>query len=58
MAVEAFQQAAGPKELYWIEGASHVDLYDKDEYVTGAIARLSDFFAASLAAASARVSVA
>jgi fermentation-respiration switch protein FrsA (DUF1100 family) len=48
MAVEAFQRAAGPKELHWIEGASHVDLYDKDEYVTPAIARLSDFFAASL----------
>jgi fermentation-respiration switch protein FrsA (DUF1100 family) len=45
MGIEAFQRAQGPKELYWIEGASHVDLYDKDEYVTPAVAKLADFFA-------------
>jgi uncharacterized protein len=48
MSVEAFQKAAGPKELHWIEGASHVDLYDKDEYVTPAVAKLADFFKQSL----------
>jgi uncharacterized protein len=46
MAVEAFQRAHGPKELFWIEGASHVDLYDKDEYVTPAVAKLAEFYAA------------
>ncbi|MDQ3809213.1 MAG: alpha/beta hydrolase [Chloroflexota bacterium] len=41
---QAYDLAREPKELFWIEGASHVDLYDKDEYVTPAIAKLSDFF--------------
>ena len=48
MSVEAFQKADGPKELAWIEGASHVDLYDKDEYVTPAVERLDGFFAEHL----------
>ena len=50
MSVEAFQKAYGPKELVWIEGASHVDLYDKDEYVTPAVEKLDGFFAAHLTA--------
>ena len=45
MSVEAFQKANGPKELRWIEGATHVDLYDKDEFVTPAVATLAEFFA-------------
>ncbi|MFC8826037.1 alpha/beta hydrolase [Streptomyces sp. NPDC057137] len=44
MSVEAFQNARGPKELHWIEGASHVDLYDREEYVGPAITKLTDFF--------------
>ncbi|MGW3108864.1 alpha/beta hydrolase [Streptomyces sp. NPDC001100] len=48
MSVEAFQKASGAKELAWIEGASHVDLYDRDEYVTPAVEKLSGFFAAGL----------
>jgi len=48
MAVETFQRAREPKELHWIDGASHVDLYDKEEYVAPAVARLADFFTASL----------
>jgi hypothetical protein len=51
MSVGAYQQAQDPKELYWIEGASHVDLYDKDEYVRPAVAKLTDFYKANLAAA-------
>lgn len=50
MSVEAFQKVYGPKELAWIEGASHVDLYDKDAYVTPAVEKLDGFFAAHLAA--------
>ncbi|CAM5465117.1 alpha/beta hydrolase [Streptomyces aurantiogriseus] len=51
MSVEAFQNAHSPnKELHWIDGASHVDLYDKDEYVTPAIAKLTDFFGTHLTA--------
>jgi len=49
MSIEAFQNARGPKELHWIDGASHVDLYDKEQYVGPAIAKLTDFFGAHLA---------
>lgn len=31
---EAIEQAAEPKELFVIDGATHIDLHDKDEYVT------------------------
>jgi fermentation-respiration switch protein FrsA (DUF1100 family) len=51
MSVDAYQRAQEPKELHWIEGASHVDLYDKDEYVTPAVAKLAEFYKANLAAA-------
>jgi fermentation-respiration switch protein FrsA (DUF1100 family) len=47
---DAFADAKGPKEVFWIEEASHVDLYDKHEYVTLAVAKLDDFFAADLTA--------
>jgi fermentation-respiration switch protein FrsA (DUF1100 family) len=49
MSVEAFQNARAPKELHWIDGASHVDLYDKEQYVGPAVAKLADFFRANLA---------
>ncbi|UBU08921.1 alpha/beta hydrolase [Nonomuraea gerenzanensis] len=44
MSVEAFQRATGPKELHWIEGASHVDLYDRKQYVDPAVERIAAFF--------------
>jgi fermentation-respiration switch protein FrsA (DUF1100 family) len=44
MSVEAFQRATGPKRLHWIDGASHVDLYDKKQYVDPAVDLLADFF--------------
>jgi fermentation-respiration switch protein FrsA (DUF1100 family) len=44
MSVEAFQQASCPKELHWIDGASHTDLYDKDQYVAPIIAKLAEFY--------------
>jgi fermentation-respiration switch protein FrsA (DUF1100 family) len=50
MSLEAFQQAQGPKELCWVEGASHVDLYDKEQYVAPTIAKLTEFYTANLAA--------
>ncbi|MEU4172892.1 alpha/beta hydrolase [Streptomyces sp. NPDC026665] len=52
MSVEAFQRASGPKEIHWIEGASHVDLYDKKPYVDAAIEKLTQFFGESLSVAS------
>jgi uncharacterized protein len=48
MSVEAFQEASGPKELHWIEGASHVDLYDKEEYVGPAIDKLTELYSTNL----------
>ena len=50
MSVNAYQRARAPKELHWIEGASHLALYDKEEYVGPAVARLTDFFATNLRA--------
>jgi fermentation-respiration switch protein FrsA (DUF1100 family) len=51
MTTDAFAQALEPKELFWIEGAGHVDLYDREEYVTPAVAELTDFFERHLAKA-------
>nr|WP_175802371.1 alpha/beta hydrolase [Burkholderia anthina] len=44
MSEEAFSQAAEPKTLHWIDGASHVDLYDKAEYVVPAVRKLAAFY--------------
>ncbi|MEV8440435.1 alpha/beta hydrolase [Actinosynnema sp. NPDC051121] len=55
MAVEVHQRATGPKELHWIEGASHVDLYDRRQYVDPAVDKLADFFTAHLVDAPDRV---
>ncbi|NMB79461.1 MAG: alpha/beta hydrolase [Methanomicrobiales archaeon] len=41
---KAFCKAQDPKELFRIPHATHVDLYDKPEYVTPAVARLAAFF--------------
>jgi fermentation-respiration switch protein FrsA (DUF1100 family) len=45
---EAIEKAQQPKELFWIDGATHVDLYDKEEYLPIAVAKLADFFGAHL----------
>ncbi|MEU5629760.1 alpha/beta hydrolase [Streptomyces tendae] len=42
---EAVEQAAEPKELFLIDGATHIDLYDRDEHVAPAVAKLTEFFA-------------
>jgi uncharacterized protein len=44
MTVDAFQRATGPKELHWIDGATHVDLYDRKQYVDPAAEALTAFF--------------
>ncbi|MBC3191773.1 alpha/beta hydrolase [Pseudonocardia sp. C8] len=46
---EAVEKAAEPKELFEIDGATHVSLYDRDEHVTPAVAKLTDFFGKHLA---------
>jgi fermentation-respiration switch protein FrsA (DUF1100 family) len=50
MTTDAFGDAKEPKELIWVEGASHVDLYDKDEYVSPAVEKLGGFFARAFGA--------
>jgi uncharacterized protein len=41
---DAFDRAAEPKELMIVDGASHIDLYYKDEYVPSVAAKLTDFY--------------
>ena len=41
---EAYDIAKEPKELFVVEGATHVDLYDKPQYVDQAVAKLAEFF--------------
>lgn len=48
MAIEARQAATGPKELHRIPGASHVDLYDKRQYVDQAVDKLAEYFTTHL----------
>jgi fermentation-respiration switch protein FrsA (DUF1100 family) len=32
------------KELFIVEGATHIDMYDRPQYVTPAVAKLKEFF--------------
>lgn len=41
---DAMKMAKEPKELYVIPGASHIDLYDRPEYVDPAVAKLASFY--------------
>ncbi|KAG1694053.1 hypothetical protein DVH05_022070 [Phytophthora capsici] len=43
----AYASAADPKELYWVPGAGHVDLYDRVDLIP--FDKLTEFFTASLA---------
>ncbi|HEU5032601.1 MAG TPA: alpha/beta hydrolase [Spirillospora sp.] len=51
MSVEAYQKATGPKEIHWVDGASHVDLYDAERYVEPAAEKLAAFFTTALTGA-------
>jgi fermentation-respiration switch protein FrsA (DUF1100 family) len=44
----AYNMAKNPKELVIIEGASHMDLYDKEQYVPSVVDKLADFFGKNL----------
>jgi uncharacterized protein len=46
---DAHQRANEPKELHLIEGASHIDLYYKPDYVPQVAAKLAGFFTTHLA---------
>ncbi|MEJ5145313.1 alpha/beta hydrolase [Sphingobacterium sp. MYb388] len=44
----AYNLAKEPKELYKIEGATHIDLYWKQEYVAPIVEKLTDFYGNNL----------
>ncbi len=48
MTHEAHERAGHPKHLHTIAGATHVDLYDREDAVDAAVERLSGFFAEAL----------
>ena len=50
MSEDALSKATGThdKELFWIEGARHIETYWVDEYVDAALAKLTDFYRANL----------
>ncbi|QKD06690.1 alpha/beta hydrolase [Mesorhizobium loti] len=52
MTADAIADAREPKELCSIDGATHVALYDKDEFVMPAIRKLAEFFDTKPSAAS------
>jgi hypothetical protein len=47
---EAIEKADEPKELFVVDGGTHVALYDQDEYVTPAVTKLTGFFGEHLTA--------
>ena len=41
---DVIKKAKEPKELHIIEGATHIDMYDRTQFVTPAVAKLAVFF--------------
>jgi fermentation-respiration switch protein FrsA (DUF1100 family) len=48
---EVLAKAQQPKELFIVNGATHMDMYDKPQFVTPAVAKLNTFFGQHLASA-------
>ena len=46
---DAYDKAVDPKELFVIPGATHVDLYDRPQYVGKAVEKLTNFYTQYLA---------
>lgn len=44
---QAYEKAKEPKELYTVDGATHIDLYWKPDYVTQIVTKLTDFYGKS-----------
>ena len=42
---QAYELAPGPKELFVVDGATHIAMYDVPEYVDQAITKMVQFFA-------------
>ena len=45
---EALEKASEPKELFLIKDATHIDLYDKLQFVDPAVEKLNQFFTQNL----------
>jgi uncharacterized protein len=48
---DVIKKAKEPKELYIVDGATHIDMYDRPQFVTPAVAKLTEFFGQYLARA-------
>jgi fermentation-respiration switch protein FrsA (DUF1100 family) len=48
---EVIQKAKEPKELFVVDGATHIDMYDKPQFVGPAVTKLNAFFSQHLASA-------
>jgi fermentation-respiration switch protein FrsA (DUF1100 family) len=46
---DVIRKAKEPKELHIIEGASHMDMYDRPQFVAPAVSKLTAFFGRHLA---------
>jgi fermentation-respiration switch protein FrsA (DUF1100 family) len=44
----AYAKAGKPSELFEVKGATHIDMYDKPQYVTPAVQKLAEFFGNNL----------
>lgn len=45
---EAFEKAGNEKELYWVAGTTHIEMYYKTEYVDAAVNKLDEFYTTKL----------
>lgn len=43
-----FDNAEEPKEIFWIEGSNHQELFDLDKYVDPAVEKLAEFYTKSM----------
>jgi fermentation-respiration switch protein FrsA (DUF1100 family) len=43
LAQALYDDAAGVKEIRWLDATQHIDLYDREPYVTEAVAATTDF---------------
>ena len=41
---QAYELSNGPKELFVVDGATHIAMYDVPEYVDQAVAKLAEFY--------------
>ena len=41
---QVLQKAKKPKELFIVDGATHIDMYDRPQFVAPAVAKLKEFF--------------